>query len=52
MSRKSWKGVIRPAYSAQKDTKSSLLRWADPHVRKSAAFAPSFPLKFFLFCLL
>ena len=45
-------GVIRPAYSAPKDTKSSLLRWADPHVRKSAAFAPSFPLKFFLFCLL
>lgn len=50
-------GVIRLAYSAPKDTKSSLLRWADPHVRKSAAFAPSFPacrriLKFFLFCLL
>ena len=36
-------GVIRPAYSAPKDTKSSLLRWADPHVRKSAALAPSFP---------
>ena len=37
------RGVIRPAYSAQKDAKRSLLRWADPHVRKSAALAPSFP---------
>ena len=34
-----------------------IMAWADPHVRKSAAFVPSFPacrrfLKFFLFCLL
>ena len=37
MSRKSWKGVIRPAYSTQKDTKSSL---SDRQIRMSGKVPP------------